>query len=135
MRDHESGLQKALIAWLRADAAVQALLGEPARIWDEPPAQPQFPHLRVGASQSRAVAADECGVEHAVTLHCVSRFAGTEEARAVCAAVRARLEGASVEADGVRTISLRTTFTDVFRSADLRRTYGIIRVRAVTEEI
>lgn len=135
MRDHESALQKGLIAWLKADAALQALLGEPARIWDEPPAQPGFPHLRVGASQSRAVKAEDCGIEHTLTLHCVSRFGGAEEARAICAAVRARLEGAGIEADGVKTISLRATFTDVFRSGDLRRTYGVIRVRAVTEDI
>ncbi|MDB5420311.1 MAG: hypothetical protein JWR59_258 [Brevundimonas sp.] len=135
MRDHESALQKGLIAWLKADEALQALLGEPTRIWDEPPMQPGVPHLRVGGSQSRAVNAEGCGIEHTLTLHCVSRFGGTEEARAICAAVRARLEGATVEADGVRTISLRTTFTDIFRSADLRRTYGVIRVRAVTEDI
>lgn len=135
MRDHESALQKGLIAWLKADEAVQALLGEPARIWDEPPAQPGFPHLKVGASQSRAVRADDCGIEHTLTLHCVSRFGGAEEARAICAAVRARLDGAVVEADAVRTISLRTTFTDIFRSPDLKRTYGVIRVRAVTEDI
>lgn len=135
MRDHDSALQKALIAWLKDDAGLQALLGQPAHIWDEPPAKPGFPHLRVGVSQSRAVAAEGCGIEHALTLNCVSRFGGGEEARAICAAVRARLEGATLQADGVRTISLRVTFADVFRSGDLRRTYGVIRVRAVTEDI
>ena len=135
MRDHESALQKGLIAWLRADEVVQAVLGEPARIWDEPPAAPVFPYLKVGASQSQPVRAADCGIEHSVTLHCVSRFAGSEEARAICAAVRARLDGAVIETDGVRTISLKTTFTDIFRSPDLRRTHGVIRVRAVTEEM
>ena len=135
MRDHESALQKGLIARLKADETLQALLGEPARIWDEPPAQPGFPHLRIGPSQSWPVRAEDCGIEHQLTLHCASRFAGTEEARAICAAVRARLEGAGIEVDGIRTISLRVTFTDIFRSADLRRTYGVIRVRAVTEDI
>ena len=135
MKDHESALQKGLIAWLAAGQTLQTLLGEPARIWDEPPTQAGFPHLRVGTSQSRPVRGEGCGVEHQLTLHCVSRFAGTEEARAICAGVRARLEEAVLETDEVRTISLRTTFTDIFRSADLRRTYGVIRVRAVTEEI
>lgn len=135
MSDHESALQKGLIAWLKADETLQALLGDPARIWDEPPAKPGFPHLKLGATQSQAVRAENCGREHSVTLHCVSRFAGAEEARAICAAVRERIDGATVEADGVRTISLRTTFTDIFRSNDLRRTYGVIRVRAITEDI
>ena len=135
MSDHEGALLKALIAWLRDDGAIKALLGEPARIWDQPPEGPMFPHLRIGRSESRPVGADGCGIEHSLTLSCVSRFDGTEEARAVCAAVRARLHEATLESDGVRTVSLRVTFVDVFRSADLRRSYAVIRLRAVTEEI
>ena len=135
MSDHESALQKMLIAWLASDATVKALLGDPARIWDEPPANPIWPHLLIGRSESRPVAADGCGVEHVLTLNCVSRFGGSEEAKAICAAVRARLNEAALTADGVRIISLRVTFSDVFRSGDLRRTYGVMRVRAVTEDI
>lgn len=135
MSDHDSALQKGLIAWLKADGTLQALLGDPPRIWDEPPDKPDFPHLRLGAAQSQDVRAENCGREHRLTLHCISRFAGAEEARAICAAVRKRIDGANLEADGVRTISLRTTFTDIFRSKDLRRTYGVIRVRAITEDI
>ncbi len=135
MSDHESALQKMLIAWLASDATVKALLGDPARIWDEPPANPIWPHLLIGRSESRTVAADGCGVEHVLTLNCVSRFGGSEEAKAICAAVRARLNEAALTADGVRIISLRVTFSDVFRSGDLRRTYGVMRVRAVTEDI
>ena len=135
MRDHERALQKALIGWLGADETLQALLGEPARIWDATPRRPLYPHLRIGRSESRPVAAEGCGVEHVLTLSCVSLFGGSEEAKAVCAAVRARLCEAVLEADGVRTVSVRATFTDVFRAADQRRTYGVIRVRAVTEDI
>ena len=135
MSDQEGALLKALIAWLRDDGAIKALLGEPARIWDQPPEGSGFPHLRIGRSESRPVGADGCGIEHSLTLSCVSRFAGTEEARAVCAAVRARLHDATLESDGVRTVSLRVTFVDVFRSADLRRSYAVIRLRAVTEEV
>jgi len=135
MMDHENALQKALIAHLRDDAALQALLGEPARIWDQPSAEPVFPHLLIGRCESRPVAADGCGVEHTLTLTCASTFGGTEEAKAVSAAVRARLFEAVLTADGVRTVSLRVGFSDVFRSPDLRRTWAMIRVRAVTEEI
>lgn len=135
MNDHEGALQKALIAWLRDDGSIKALLGEPARIWDQPPDGPGFPHLRIGRSESRPIGADGCGFEHSLTLSCVSRFAGTEEARAVCAAVRARLYDAALEGDGVRTVGLRVSFVDVFRSPDLRRTYAVIRVRAITEDL
>ena len=135
MIDHEGALLKALIAWLRDDGTIKSLLGEPARIWDQPPEGQGFPHLLIGRSESRPISADGCGIEHSLTLSCVSRFAGTEEARAVCAAMRARLHDATLEGDGVRTISLRVTFVDVFRSADLHRAYAVIRLRAVTEEV
>lgn len=134
MTDHESALQKALIAHLRADAALKALLGDPARIWDQPPKEAPWPHLLVGRSESRPVAAEGCGVEHQLSLRCASRFGGTEEARAICAALRAALHEVVLEADGVRTVSIRATYADVFRSSDQRRVWGVVRVRAVTEE-
>lgn len=132
--NHEMALQKALIAHLRGDAAVRSLLGDPARIWDAPPDLPVFPHLLIGRSESRPVRADGGGVEHALTLTVVSRFRGTEEAKAVLAAVRLRLADAVIEADGVRTVSLRVAFADVFPSAEGARIFAVLRVRAVTEE-
>ena len=64
MSEHENALQKALIAHLRADAALKALLGDPARIWDEAPRGAGYPHLLIGRCESRPVEADGCGVEH-----------------------------------------------------------------------
>ena len=135
MSAHELALQKALIAHLKADAAVQALLGEPARVWDVAPADPAFPHLLIGRCESRPVAADGGGVEQALTLTVVSRFRGTEEAKAVLAAVRSALNDAALEGDGVRTVSLRVPFADVFPGANGARTFAVLRVRAVTEEV
>ena len=135
MSAHELALQKALIAHLKADAAVTALLGEPARIWDAAPKDAAFPHLLIGRCESRPVGADGGGVEQAVTLTVVSRFRGTEEAKAVLAAVRVALTEAALAADGVRTVSLGVTFADVFPGADGARTFAVLRVRAVTEEV
>ncbi|KPF78317.1 hypothetical protein IP78_11335 [Brevundimonas sp. AAP58] len=135
MRDHESALQKALIAHLRADATLKALLGDPARIWDQAPRDAGWPNLTVGRSESSPVPAADCGIEHRISLRCASRFDGVEEAKAVCAAVRAALHEAPLEADGVRAVSVRTTFVDVFRGQGQRSTWGVVRLRAVTEEI
>ena len=134
MSDHENALQKALIAHLREDDALKALLGDPARVWDEAPRGAVWPYLLIGRSESGPVEADGCGVEHQLSLRCASRFTGTEEAKAICAAVRAAIHEAALEADGVRTVSIRATYTDVFRSSDLKRVWGVVRVRAVTED-
>lgn len=135
MSAHEAGLQRALIAHLRADAPLRAVLGDPARIWDAAPDEPAFPHVLIGRCESRPVAADGGGVEHVLTLSVISRFRGTEEARAVLAAVRLSLNDAALEADGVRTVNLRVAFADVFPGADGARTFAVLRVRAVTEEV
>ena len=135
MSGHELALQKALIVHLSEDVAVRALLGDPARIWDALPLDAELPHLLIGRCESRPVGADGGGVEHRLTLTVVSRFRGTEEAKAVLAAVRVALTEAALAADGVRTVSLRVTFADVFPGADGARTFAVLRVRAVTEEV
>ena len=132
MRDHESALQKAMLARLKADAALDALLA--GRVFDQAPEGAETPYLALGRCESRPVAAADCGVEQRLTLTVVSRFAGMEEAKAVAAAVRACLEAAALEADGVRPATLRTVFSDVFRAGDGRRTYAVVRRRAVTED-
>ena len=133
MSDHEGALQAALIAFLAADPSLSALLD--GRVWDAPPREAGFPHLLIGRSASRPVAAQGCGLEHRLSLTVVSRFHGTEEVRAIVAAVRARLEGAVLQAGGVRTVSLAVTLADVFRGGDGARTWAVIRLRAVTEDI
>ena len=135
MSGHELALQKALIAHLSEDVAVRALLGDAVRIWDAAPREGELPHLLIGRCESRPVGADGGGVEHRLTLTVVSRFRGTEEAKAVLAAVRFRLTVAQVQADGVRAVSVGVVFADVFPAADGARTYAVLRVRAVTEEV
>jgi hypothetical protein len=130
---HELALQKALVAHLKADPATRALLGE--RIWDSTPSTMSYPHLLIGRSESRPVAADGGGIEHLLTLTIVSRFQGAEEAKAALAAVRACLTDAALEGDGMRTVSLGVRFSDVWRSPTGPRTYAVLRVRAVTEDI
>ena len=130
---HELALQKAMIAHLKSDPASQALLGD--RLWDAAPPSPDYPHLLIGRSESRPVAAEGGGIENLLTLTIVSSFRGAEEAKAAMAAVRLRLTDAALEADGVKTISLGVRFTDVWRSPTGFRTYAVLRVRAVTEDI
>jgi len=130
---HELALQKALVAHLKADGALTALLGD--RIWDGAPDDAGHPHLLLGRSGSRPVGADGGDVEHVLTLTVVSRFRGSEEAKAIVAAVRARLDDAPLEADGVRARSMRVTFADVYPAPDGKRVFAALRARAVTEEV
>jgi hypothetical protein len=130
--DPDRALQAAVLAALRADAGVTALVA--ARIYDEPPAQPIYPYVTIGRAETRPLGGvDGEGVEHALSLTCVSRFGGAEEATAVVGAMRAALHGAELTLTDHRLVNLRATFSDTFRATDWRSTYGVLRMRAVTE--
>ncbi len=136
--DAERALAAALLARLRADPGVAAANIGP-RVHDQPPADPGYPYLVLGRSDVRPFGggdgegAEAEGLEIALTLTCVSRFQGTEEAKAVNAAVRACLHDAAVPLTDWRLVNLRTVFSDVFRASDWRSTYGVVRLRAVVE--
>ena len=132
MINHEAALQAALIARLRGDDALDALVA--GRIWDGEPAKRMFPYVTVSRVESRPVRADGGGVEQVLTLTGHSRFEGLEETRAISAAIRAALHEADLTAEGVRVVNPRVTFADVFGSPEGRRSHAVVRVRAVTEE-
>ncbi len=129
-------LQQALLAHLRTDPAASALLGDPPRLHDAPPQERVFPYVLFGRAETRPWGGlDGEGLEHALTLTCLSHFDGAEEAKAVIAAIRARLHGADLALDGHRLVNLRVAYADVFRTPDWRPVVGVIRLRAVTEPL
>lgn len=66
MKDHESALQKAVLAALKADPALSALIQ--GRVYDQAPEGALCPYLALGRCESRPVAADGGGVEQRLTL-------------------------------------------------------------------
>lgn len=127
-------LAAAVRAGAMADAGIKALLGDPARIYDDPPPDPVFPYVSLGRVESRAAdAASVNAIEHALTLHVWSRYGGRAEALDVIAALRTALHNAPLAVSGRTLVFLFAQFADVFRSGDGRTTHGILRLRAMTE--
>jgi hypothetical protein len=125
-------LQAGLLAYLRGQASLATWLGNPARVYDQAPAGVVYPYVSFGRVSAQSIGGVDAEVtEQALNLMCVSRFDGSEEAKAMAAELRVLLDGASLEVAGL--VSLRVTYVDVFRSADQRTTYALVRVRAVTE--
>jgi hypothetical protein len=125
-----------LLTKLRGNGDLTALLGNPPRVYDEPPADPVYPYVSLGRSETRPWGGlDGEGLEHVLSLTVVSVFGGSEEAKAVMALVRLSLHGAALSLDGHRLINLRVTYADLFKAADWRSTYGVLRLRAVTEPL
>ena len=134
--DPERALIAALIAHLRAAPALDADLGDPPRIFDEPPARPVYPYISLGRAQTTPRGAEPSeGVEQVLTLTVVSRYGGTEEAHRIKDALRILLDDARLTLVDHRLVSLTVRFADVFRASDWRSIYGVIRLRAVTEPL
>ena len=134
--DPERALQQALLTKLKGNGDLMALLGTPPRVYDEPPADLVYPYVSLGRSETRPWGGlDGEGLEHVLSLTVVSVFGGSEEAKAVMALVRLSLHGAALSLDGHRLINLRVTYADLFKAADWRSTYGVLRLRAVTEPL
>ncbi len=130
--DAERALQAAILARLKAEPALKPWLGAAVRVWDQPPADPVFPYLLLGRWQTRPMG-EGGALEHRLTLTCLSRYGGSEEAKAVVGLVRDCLDEAPLAPEGHRLVNLRVTYTDVFRGSDLKTTFGVVRLRAVTE--
>ncbi len=130
--DAERVLQGAMLSRLRAEPALTAALGGP-RVFDQPPEDADRPYLLMGRVETRPLRAEGPALEHRATLTCVSRFGGSEECKAAVGAARAALDDAALALAGHRLVGMSVTYTDVFRASDFRTTFGVVRVRAVTE--
>ncbi len=134
MSDPVLELQAALIGYLRGQGVLETWLGDPVRVYDQLPQAVAYPYVTFGRVTAQAIGGLGGEViEQTLNLLCVSRHAGTEEVKAMAGAVRDLLDGAEVTVAGQHLVSLRVVFVDVFRAADNRTIYGLVRLRAVSE--
>ncbi|WP_242913750.1 DUF3168 domain-containing protein [Brevundimonas pishanensis] len=132
MTDFAGVLAKGVVAALSAEAGVQALLGDPVRVFDAAPKGAVAPYLVIGRGGEVPLKGDGGGCEVLLSLTGVSRFAGQEEARAVVAVVREVLDGLAVSDGGVTGV-VRVRGAEVFAGSEGRVSYGTVRLRAVME--
>ena len=126
-------LQTALIAALRADAPLTALLGGEA-IHDGAPQGAGFPHVALAdlTSLDYSDSSGE-GEEHFATLLVWSREGGRRQALEILGAMTAVLDGAALSLASHALINLAVERTEARRQPDARTWRGLMRVRAVTE--
>ncbi|MBL4617068.1 MAG: DUF3168 domain-containing protein [Robiginitomaculum sp.] len=132
----ELALQEAIFSHLQQDANVQAVLGSPVRLYDDPPAEPIYPFASFGRHQSRDTDADTFALnEQTLSLHIWSRYRGKREAQQILEAVRGSLNDMPPAMNGHRLVSIRTVFADVLRARNGRIFQAILRLRALTQPI
>lgn len=131
----ETAFQTAVLARLKADAGVRAVLGDPARVHSVAPAGAAFPYLSAGRGESEP--ADASGadlIEHRLTLHLWGRRDDMAALKDALGAVRAALHQADLTLESPYACPLcRIVYADLFTGADGRTLHGVVRARGLIE--
>ncbi len=136
MSDFDDGaglaLQAAILAALKADASLKALIGDPARVQDGPAKEKVFPFVSFDAARASPIGPAPGHVEHDIRISVHSRYDGRREAKEISTAIVSALHDAELALDARRLITLRAVYSDVFYRLDADAHEGVIRLRAVT---
>lgn len=128
-------LQGAIVTALKANAAVDALIGD--RIYDEPPAAPTFPYVTVGDDQVLQAHAHciEGSTEIFSTLHAWSRSGGKVQAKKIAGAVVVALNFAELTLNnGYRLVLLEHDSTQYLIDPDGLTAHAVIVFHAFVDE-
>jgi hypothetical protein len=127
-------LQKAMLALLRGDVALEKLIDN--RVFDRVPDKAEFPYVTLGNSSIYDWStATERGSEHLFTLNVWNRASGRKSVLAIMNIIDRLLERSTLALAGHRVVNLGLQYSQA-RAEDNRDGYlGILRYRAVTEEI
>ena len=131
----EAALERAVLIALRADDDVQAIFGNPARIYDDETSEPIYPYAELERHEveDRSAIASP-GQAHTLTLVVRSRDGGRAVAKEALGALRAASERISLSLYAQRVVLIQPIYSDVLRAPDLRSFRGILRLRIITEE-
>jgi hypothetical protein len=133
MASAELELQGALVARLKADAPLAALVG--TRVYDQPPSPVTYPYVTIGEAQTiRDDATCISGGQVYLTLHAWSVAVGFLEVKRIADAVTESLHLAPVTLATNRLISLMHRQTRTFRDADGLTSHAVIEFVANTEK-
>ena len=128
-------LQKAMIARLRDDAVLTALLGGP-HVHDRPPRRAPLPHVVLHEIETRAWDTfRHRGHEHKVTFHIWSEHGGKRRAYEIIARMDELLDDAPLALDGHHLVNLRTIFWTALQARRERLFQGVMRLRATTQPV
>lgn len=135
MADYALGLQVGLVAALKADAGVAALVA--GRIYDEPPQVVTFPYIRLGGIDPRPVRTDgrsAARVAFSIEIHSRPN-AGRVEATRIAGAVRGALDEqeASVTVEGYEVVRLQWMTQTAARAGDGQSYLAIIAFEALLD--
>jgi len=124
-------LQTAIFDALTQASAIQALIGNPARIYDAVPSEAIFPLLQLGAARIVLLKGVEDAHEHIISINAFSRWGGRRECKLLAQAVRDVLQNARFDLGTHEVVQARMVFEDLLKVRDPETFQAAIRYRFV----
>lgn len=136
MTDTSLAIQAAIIAAIKNDSGVEALVGE--RVYDRVPTNASFPYVSYGEDQVLQDDADagDClieGFEAFVTLHAWSRGVGQVECKRLGGAIHDALHNAELTITDHALLVFEHRNTRYVRDPDGLTTHGVITFRSLLD--
>ena len=134
MSDAIFAVQQAVYNALAASTDVQALLGNPARLYDHVPPGAEFPYVVLGTVSAKPYDyIDTIGFEQIISLDIWSRYRGTKEVKDIIQASYGALHRATLTVSGQVFISCEFSGGDVMPESDGLTYRGEARFTVITQ--
>ena len=135
LNDQDEGLIQPVLAALRADHAVQDVLGRPARLYDDETHQACTPYAVLEQYQQTISDSSESIARiHTLTLSTRSDYGGLSEARQILKALCQASERLQLCLQGQRLVLSYVKYCDAMRAPDRLSCRGIVRLCILMEE-
>ena len=126
-------LEKAIYQTLINYATLNAMI---SGVFDQVPEHASFPYISIGESVSRDWSTKTTsGAQISVTLHIFSRYGGKKQAIDVMRRIHELLHQGNLSLSGHVLIMMRFEYSNVSLESDGSTYQGVIRLRALTEEV
>ncbi|MEM9572109.1 MAG: DUF3168 domain-containing protein [Pseudomonadota bacterium] len=126
----------AVLTGLRADANLQAALGDPVRLYDGETDVPIYPYAVLERHESSAAdTVTKRGLEHSLHFAAYVRHGGVEATKALLGVFRGAVEALMLDLPGQQIVFVLPTYCDVLRTKSPLVSRGLLRVRLYTEEV
>lgn len=126
--------QDLLLAKLKADPVVSSLVGN--RVWDSPPASPEFPYITLGATDFTPTDADCINSrEETIQIDCWTRRNGRKwPCKEIVDAIVGALRNATGDLSNGALVGLNIELSRVLDDPDGITAHGVVQVTGLIDE-
>lgn len=127
-------VQEAVYGALTSSTALQALIGNPARLYDVVPPAAIFPYATLGDVLIKQFdTKDQYGFDQALVLHVWSRYRGRKELKQIIQTIYDVLHNATLNVSGANVVMCQFQSASTSQENDGLTLHGILRYRIIVQ--